>query len=248
MIFAVLFSTVGVVVAWQRARSMSRFSLSQRSTKADSSVEMSRVLTAPWPRVSKVAPGASPAGAAAGAATNKENASARAGNVIIAAACAGVALASAPPAHADVYSEFYDAVDWLGKKYGVAVFVGAEPMASDTYAATEGITIYLNSSYIAYPNVFYSDVAEDQQSGYHRSARCTAPQAVAAHEFAHVLDNLTNHSARTELLTAIRNGFDGEVSGYALESPGEAIAESFAAVECDVPTPAEQAIYNMLVN
>ncbi len=56
------------VVAWQRARSMSRFSFSQRSTNDDSSVPMSRVRTAPVPSVSKLAPAASAAGAAAGAA------------------------------------------------------------------------------------------------------------------------------------------------------------------------------------
>ena len=56
------------MVAWQRARSMSRFSFSQRSMIEDSSVAMSRVLSAPWPRVSKLAPaGASGAPAVAAA-------------------------------------------------------------------------------------------------------------------------------------------------------------------------------------
>lgn len=168
--------------------------------------------------------------------------------IFIAAAAAGLALMSAPTAHADVYDEFYNAIDWLGKKYGVLVYVTAAPMDADTYASTTGDTITLNSQFIAAPDVFYNSVALDGDSGFHRAAKCTAPQAIAAHEFGHVLDTLTGYNARGELLAALRSGFGGTVSGYALESPAEAIAESFAAFECDDPTPAEEAIYTMLVN
>lgn len=168
--------------------------------------------------------------------------------IATAVACAGLALIPTPPAKADVYDEFYNAVDWLADKYGVIVYTGTAPLAGDTYAATRGNTIILNSSYVANPDALYRYVANDMSTGFHRAANCTAPQSIAAHEFAHALDNLTGHTARIELRQALANGFGGEVSTYALESPAEAIAESFAAVECDTPTPAEQAIYMMLVN
>lgn len=168
--------------------------------------------------------------------------------LIVGATVVALAIVSAPVAQADVYDEFYAAVDWLGKKYGVVVYVGAEPMEYGTYAATQGNVIVLNGRYNANADMFNRAIAVDMYDGFHRGANCTASQYVAAHEFAHALDNLTGRTARAELLSALNNGFGGEVSGYALESPGEAIAESFAAVECDTPTPAESAIYTMLVS
>lgn len=168
--------------------------------------------------------------------------------IAAAVSAAGLALMPAPTAHADVFDEFYRAVDWLGDKYGVTVYVSSEPLPYGTYASTRGDTITLNSGYVADPEALVVDIASDMSTGYHRAAKCTAPQAIAAHEFAHALDYLNGGGTRAELLAALRSGFGGEVSGYALQSPGEAIAESFAAVECDTPTPAEQAIYLMLVN
>lgn len=168
--------------------------------------------------------------------------------LFVSVAAAALAVTLAPVAQADVYDEFYAAVDWLGKKYGALVYVGAEPMEYGTYAATQGDVILLNSGYIVNADMFHEAIASDIYSGFHRGANCTAPQYVAAHEFAHALDNLTGHTARSELLSALNSGLSGTVSRYALESPSEAIAESFAAVECDTPTPAESAIYTMLVN
>lgn len=168
--------------------------------------------------------------------------------IATAVASAGLVLLPAPTADADVFGEFYNAIDWLGDKYDVFVYVSSAPMEHGVYAETVGDTITLNSEYNANPDSFHADVASDMSTGYHRAAKCSAPAAIAAHEFAHVLDYLTNFTTRAELLAALNSGFGGTVSAYALKSPGEAIAESFAAVECDVPTPAEQAIYTMLVN
>lgn len=159
------------------------------------------------------------------------------------------AMALAPAAHADVYDEFYTAVDWLGKKYGVTVYVDAAPLDPGTYAQTGGDEITLNSWYVDNPEQLHIGFAYDLYQGFHRGELCTAPQYVAAHEFGHALDNLHGRTARVELAAALRSGFGGIVSEYGTESPAEAIAESFAAVECgSAPTDAEKAIYLMLVN
>jgi hypothetical protein len=168
--------------------------------------------------------------------------------IATAVACAGLALIPAPPANADVYDNFFAAADWLAKKYGVVVYVDTRPLDYTTYAQAQGYTITLNSYWAADPAALDANIAYEIETEYSRGRYCSAVQSLAAHEFAHILDNATGHTARGELLQALANGFGGEVSGYALESPGEAIAESFVAVECDVPTPAEQAIYTMLVN
>lgn len=171
----------------------------------------------------------------------------RTGVAVFAAAAALTAFA--PPAQADTYGEFYAAVDWLGKKYGVLVYVDSAPMEYGTYAQTTGSRIVLNSGYEDNPGLLDASMASDVQSGYHRGELCTAPQLLAAHEFAHALDNITGHAARTRLSYALASGMNGVVSGYATESVPEAIAEGFAAVECSAaPTPAERAIYAMLVN
>ncbi|AXN53364.1 metallophosphoesterase [Mycobacterium phage Thonko] len=157
-----------------------------------------------------------------------------------------VGLATAPPAQADAYDEFYAAADWLAGKYGVDVYVGTAPLDPGTYAQARGATIVLNSYFVAYPAELDAAIASEIATGYSRGRYCSAVQGIAAHEYAHVLDNVTGHSARAELVNALAAGMTGTVSGYAVTSVPEAIAESFVAVECDVPTPAEQAIYDML--
>lgn len=150
-------------------------------------------------------------------------------------------------AHTDTYGDMFAAVDGLAHKYGVHVYTDHRLMEYGTYAiTTSGDVIIFNSGYIADPALLRRDVTSDVRSGWHRGANCTPEQEVATHEFAHVLDNLSGHTTDTELAAAIANGLDGEVSGYSMTSYDEAIAEAFVAVECDVPTPVESAIYTML--
>jgi hypothetical protein len=159
----------------------------------------------------------------------------------------GAAIMTGPVAKADTYDAMFEATDWLARKYGVIAYTNHQWMEYGTYAVTVGDTITFNTGYVENPDILRRDLTADVIAGYHRGANCTPEQYVAAHEFAHVLDNLTGHTADYELDYALANGLSGEVSTYALESYDEAIAEAFAAVECDAPTPAEQAIYDMLV-
>jgi hypothetical protein len=149
-------------------------------------------------------------------------------------------------ANADTYSDLYAATDWLARKYGIFVYTSHQWMDYGVYAITQGDTITFNTGYINNPDILRRDVTNDVMSGWHPGLRCTPEQYVAAHEFGHVLDNLSGHTADYELSAAISQGLTGRVSGYALTSYDEALAESVAAVECDTPTPAEQAIYTML--
>lgn len=162
-------------------------------------------------------------------------------------------ITQAGDAKADSYTDMFAATDWLAKKYGVAVYVDQEPMAPGMYGYTVGNRIVFSSDYIADPALLRAHMASDVAHGFHPGEQCSAEQIVAAHEFAHVLDNFGGRSARYELVYALYNGLSGEVSGYSFNADGsvnygEALADAFVAVECDVPTPAEAALYEMLVS
>lgn len=167
--------------------------------------------------------------------------------MLAAALFIGFGLLAAAPAKPQGYSAMFEAVDWLARKYGVFVYTAHEPMEYGVYARTIGDLIVFNSGYVNDPDLLRADMTADVVSGYHPGAHCSPEQALAAHEFAHVLDYLTGFTTEGELDYALTTGqLAGEVSGYSLESYNEAIAEAFTAVECDVPSPAEQAIYTML--
>lgn len=156
------------------------------------------------------------------------------------------ALLASPVATADTYYNMYAATDWLAKKYNVHVYTANEWMEDGTYAITDGDTIVFNSAYVNNPDQLMADMTNDMLTGWHHGLRCTPEQYIAAHEFGHVLDNLDGHTADYELAYALSQGLSGFVSGYAVTNYDEALAESFAAVECDTPTPVEQSLYTML--
>lgn len=170
------------------------------------------------------------------------------------AAAIGVAAAAIMPAavaHADTYGELFHWVDVMAAKYGMGeVYVGVQPMAPGVYGETTGSTIMFNTAYVQNPAKLTADLASDVQYGYHPGAQCTATQVLAAHESAHVLDNITGRTARLELRDAVANGLSGELSGYSFKNGdlnvGEALADAMVAVECDTPTEAEMALYTML--
>ncbi len=166
---------------------------------------------------------------------------------LLAAIAVGGASLAAPVAHADSYSDMYATVDYLGHKYGVRAYVDQQPMGDGLFAVTDGDVITFNSYYINNPAQLRIDVTSNVQSGWNPGKNCTPEQVVATHEFGHVLDNLSGHSTDYELRDAIANGLRGVISGYSFTNYDEAIADSFMAVECDEPTSAEQAIYDMLV-
>jgi hypothetical protein len=167
--------------------------------------------------------------------------------LLTAIAVGGASLAG-PVAHADSYSDMYGTVDYLSHKYGVTAYVDQEPMQYGIYGVTDGDVITFNSYYINNPAQLRIDVTKDVQAGWHPGKNCTPEQGVATHEFGHVLDDLGGHVADARLQQAIANGMTGVVSRYSFTNYQEAVAEGFMAVECDDPTPAEQEIYDMLVN
>lgn len=163
-------------------------------------------------------------------------------------------LIGAPVASAQsTYDDLVHWVDWMAKKYDMGtIYVAQESMPEGTYGETRGRTITFNSYYINNPQQLQSDLSNDVANEYHPGEQCTATQILAAHESAHVLDYITGWTADYELEFALENGFSGEVSGYSINEDGtpnypEALADAMVAVECDTPTPAEKAIYTMLV-
>ena len=171
-----------------------------------------------------------------------------------AVALALAAMGTAPTATADqaVYNDFVHWVDWMAKKYDLGtVYVGYRALDSTTYAQAQGTQIWFNSYFIANPDVLWADMRSDVDTNYHNGAKCSPTQIIAAHESAHVLDNLTGHTARAELDYALASGLTGTVSGYSLNADGsvnlgEALASAMVAVECGYPTEAEGILYNML--
>lgn len=166
----------------------------------------------------------------------------------VAALFIGFGMLAAAPARPQGYSAMFEAVDWLAAKYGVVAYTNHAELDPATYAQTYGDVITFNTLYVNDPDLLRASMTSDVISGYHTGIHCSPEQALAAHEFAHVLDYLTGFTANEELLYAVQTGqLSGTVSGYSLESTHEALAEAFTAVECDVPTEAEYTIYNMLV-
>lgn len=174
------------------------------------------------------------------------------GKITAIVAAIGIAVATAPGAHADTYDDLFHWVDWMARKYNMGqVFVGEQYLAEGEYGVSNGRTIIFNKSYIDNPQKLYNDLSSDVGVSFHPGALCTATQALAVHESAHVLDWETGYSARYELIEAINNGLSGELTGYSFNADGtvntaEALADAMVAVECDVPNAAEQAIYTML--
>ena len=146
----------------------------------------------------------------------------------------------------------WTAVNFLGNKYGIVAYTTYTQLEDGVYGRASGNQIMFNSTYVFNPQLLRDDLTNDVINGYHRGVNCTPEQWVAAHEFAHVLDFTRGFEARTELVVALDNGLTGQVSGYSVDDEGyvnipEALAEAFTAVECDTPTPAEVALYEMLV-
>lgn len=161
-------------------------------------------------------------------------------------------VGSAAVARADTYDDLFHWVDWMAQKYGMGnVYVGEAYLPDGVYGESQGRTIVFNKAYVDRPGRLAVDIAQDVAYGYHPGKGCTPTQVVAVHESAHVLDNITGHTAQYELATALKNGLSGEVSGYSFDQAGnvnipEALADAMVAVECDTPTPAETALYTML--
>lgn len=166
--------------------------------------------------------------------------------ILCVAALFTIPALGAPEANADSYDEMHAAVAFLANKYGVIAYTAHQPMEYGIYARAYGDTIVFNTGYVNNPDQLRADMTADVISGYHVGLHCSPEQALAAHEFAHVLDYLTGYTARDELNYALANGLTGEVSGYSLTSDGEALAEAFTAVECDVPNDVEMTLYRML--
>lgn len=173
--------------------------------------------------------------------------------IVAAAALALAAMATAPTASAQpVYDDFFYWVDWMADKYDMGtVYVGFEPMDSGTYGATQGNRVWINSFYVENPDELWEAMRADVDQNYHNGARCTPTQIIAAHESAHVLDNITGRTARVELANALAYGLSGEVAGYSFRDDGtvnlgEALASAMVAVECGTPSQAELTLYTML--
>jgi len=165
-----------------------------------------------------------------------------------------ISLIAAPPSHATVYDEFFATVDYMAKKYGMGmVFVSQQVMDPDTYAMTEGTSIWFNTLYLNDPDELYASMRSDVQHDFHPGWNCSAAQILGVHESAHVLDTLTGRSAWTEVRATYGDqvtSLYGQLSGYSFQDGwldiSEALADAMVAVECDVPTPAESALYYML--
>lgn len=163
-------------------------------------------------------------------------------------AVAAAALALAPSASADGYEDMHAAVEWLANKYGISAYTNTAPLPYKVYAIARDNLITFNSLYDDNPALLREHLVLDIATGYHNGGACTPEQWVAAHEYGHIIDNTTGMTAQQELATALANGFGGTVSTYATTSIDEALAEAFVSVECGNPTPAESAIYEMLVS
>jgi hypothetical protein len=155
-------------------------------------------------------------------------------------------------AKGDTYGDLFYWTDWMAKKYGVQIYVAEEGLPPHIYGISQGNTIVYNSYYTANPAELHASMSQDVADGYHPGKYCTATQIVAVHESAHVIDWYNGRSGEAELRAAVAGGMSGYVSAYSFNSDGsinygEALADAMVAVECDDPTDAEVAMWEMLV-
>ena len=181
------------------------------------------------------------------------------GGLTAIAALSTVALApaaSAAEVNSDTVTQFVAMVNYEAARYGMSpVSVYVNDLGDDTIVAgTQYGAITLNARYAAMtPEQFEADMADDFATGYEPGG-CGAIQAVAIHEFGHVIDQRSGAVTRWVVAQAADAGRVGsDLHGYAFDengniAAGEAVAVSFQAVECGSATATEVSIYNVLVS
>jgi hypothetical protein len=163
--------------------------------------------------------------------------------------------ASAAVINQDSVAQFIATVNYESDRYGTGpVRVYVADLGDDTVIAqTQYGAITVNASYAALsPEEFNASMSGDFASGYEPGG-CGGIQAVAIHEFGHVIDQRNGAVTSRIVAQAVNAGQVGnDLHGYAFEggriNPGEAVAVSFQAVECGSATPTERSIYNLLVS
>lgn len=134
------------------------------------------------------------------------------------------------------------------------IVVGTEPISVNAYAyATDG-KIMFNDAYASNPRLIAEMMAYDVRAKFHPPlGHCTPAEFLAYHEAAHIIDRAHNRIAHISLRLSYGDGnsLRAELSGYSFGptglAPAEALAEAFAAVNCNGGNRSERALHDLLV-
>lgn len=132
--------------------------------------------------------------------------------------------------------------------YGVTL--ATDWLAEDTYAQTDGYTVWFNRRWTSDPTGWQAAYDTDVAQGFHPPG-CSAARGTALHEAAHVVSLRTGQLPELLVAQHIKDGTlnPGQLSGYGRSDLHEAVAESFVSVECNPlgATMAEHLVYSVLV-
>ena len=182
---------------------------------------------------------------------------------LIAPVVAAIGLASpASAAPVNAYtppqiSEFVAAVQSVADEYDLPpITIVVEHLPYGAYAGSYSFGKMVYSDILAgTPGLAEQWFASDLAEGYH-SPGCSVQTYIGYHESGHFIDYKHHRDAELVALQWAETTSESptELSGYSFEGgvfdPPEALAEAFAAVKCDPAgsTPAEYALYNILIN
>lgn len=157
-----------------------------------------------------------------------------------------------------ISAEITGAVERIAEKYPEVRGTEIDATLIDShvyaYANGDGHRIVFNELFVTSPDVFRSYVADDNDEGFHPAmGHCSGPELLAIHESAHIIDFARGSVADKTLAAKYGGGHQlvGKLSGYSFKNgklnPIEAIAEAFAAVQCNGGNPYERELNAMLV-
>lgn len=153
--------------------------------------------------------------------------------------------------HPSLTSDITEAVNRVAMEHPEVrgVTVTTLPIMLGAYAYAGNRRIVFNDLYMSSAILVEYMVHNDVEQGFHPPlGECSPASFLAYHESAHIIDQARDRAASRMVKERFTGTFG--LSGYSyvdgVLNPGEALAEAFAAVQCNGGNPVEQEIAALL--